>query len=203
MNERLKSVLGLPEAKVDSYSELIDKSTAYFDLIVDFLREENKFPNREINKLLSLTWRLVGNKHVPVTFDTEGKLESLSFTFLKDEAEETAFFIMPRHFIQLVDEDPLMQIGAVVYNASQVRDYWTGKLKEEIQRELPEQFRVRAWAYEAEALLTMEKLLEGSGEKLLLNEYQYKVLGMYPNGLSDLHPSLYYETPGFLFTGIG
>lgn len=203
MNERLKEYLGFKPTSVTNENELIYGSTRYFDTLVDFLREERKFPNREINNLTTLLWRLIGNKHIPMTLDTSGSVSNLSMLVLGKSGEEIPFFIMPKNFIVRVNENPAMQLGAVVYNASQARDYWTGKLVLEKKLGFNNNFHKRAIAFEAEMLITLKKVSSGVSQELELNDYQTAVLRNYPEGLKSLDPSLRYQTPPYKTIGQG
>lgn len=198
MNEHLKRRIGLGESRPLSSSELLEQTTKYFDALVDFLRDKERFPNPKVNRLATLLWRLVGNKHVPVTLDLAGRIPSLSFVILGKTIEETPFLILPQPLVPAVNENPAMQLGAVAFTASQVRDYWTGKLTEEKRSGLEENCLQRAYAFEAEVLLTLLKMAQDEGKKLELNNYQTEILNRFPLGLESLDPSLNYPTPAYI-----
>lgn len=151
MNERLKTFIGTTDVVTANLDEVIQFSTTEFDRQIDFLRNSNTFPNEEINKLTTLTWRLIGNRHIPMTLDTNGQVN------------------------------------------------WTGQLLNDKVFD----WRKRAYAFEAETLITLSRILHGDGSELELNDYQQEVLERYPQGLKSLDPKLLYPTPEYKRVGQG
>ena len=85
--------------------------------------------------------------------------------------------LVPMTFPDLCKKDSTMQLGALVFNASKARDFYHNKLAD---------FRAtqsRAYAYEAEYLLTAQKLWAQHFDP---NKYQKKVMTEYPEGLVSL-----------------
>lgn len=171
----------------------VEQITGVFDSLVDFLRNENSFPNSEINQLATLMWRLIGNRHILVAIDPTGKMPSISFAVLGNQEEQQAFLFVPENFLELTQEAPEVQIGTFAYMASQCRDYFCGKITGSNSEEINE----RAQVYEAEALLTMQKMAQEEGITLRLIPFQQEILKKFPNGLQDLKTELAYETPQY------
>lgn len=161
-----------------------------FDALVDFLRKPETFPNKDINEIATLMWRLIGNKEVPAVLDQWG-LPSLAFTVLKKDAQELPMLIMPVNFIDQVKEDPVFQLGIIAYMSSQTRDFYTGRIKGDNSEEI----NIRARAFEAEALLTLRKMAEKEGITLHFNDLQRKILEKFPEGLNSLPAGSNYPTP--------
>jgi len=170
--------------------EYLIKTDKAFDACVDFLRDPNSFPNQKINQLVTLLWRLIGNQEIPLVLDKWG-IGEMSFVVLGNSLQQVPFFILPVDFLRQVNENPIYQLGSIVFNASQGRDYYTGKItgknKPEIQR--------RARGYEAEALLTLQKMAEEEGATIKWTPYQLEVLRENPRGIASLPRHLVYSTP--------
>lgn len=150
-----------------------------FTSIVDLLRDPKQFPNPEINKLLSLTWRLVEHRVVKVAATA---VPSLSFMV----TTSFAAFLCPFDWLQQWKRQPIFCIGGVISNASQCRDYWNQRLLPTIETSQ------RALAYETEYLLTIQR------EQILhLNSWQEDALKEFPQGLQSAQ-HLLYPTKAFL-----
>ena len=171
----------------------VEQMTQTFDSLVDYLRDPDSFPNPEINKLATLMWRLIGNKHITVALDPTEKMPSISFAVLGNQIKRQPFLFLPKNFLELTKQAPEVQIGAFAYMTSQCRDFFynkvTGRNSKEINR--------RAQAYEAEALLTMQEIAKREGITLRLIPFQLEILEYFPNGLEDLEPELVYPTPPY------
>lgn len=182
----------LPESKDLDFRRYVETITRTFDELVDFLRDPERFPNREINDATSLMWNLIGNKDIPVVLDQWG-VTSLVFMVVGDEVQRYPVFIMPVDFIDQVRENPTVQLGGVAYMASQARDYYSGALN-------PTNSKIvnrRARAFEAEALLTIKKMALEEGVTIEWDNEQRSVLAESPLGLKSLSPELNYKTPEY------
>lgn len=193
LKEFLQQHKDIPRHDILETKEYMKRTIDEFDGLVDFLRDPERFPNREINDAVTLMWRLIGNKDIPIALDQWG-FPALSFAVLGDEIKRTPIFIMPVNFIDQVREDTVMQIGMVAYMASQARDYYSGALKPTTSNIVNR----RARAFEAEALLTLEKMALEEGETLNWNEWQRDILSESPQGLASLSPGLNYKTPKYM-----
>lgn len=115
-----------------------------FDQSVSAISDPLLTPNESINKLGVLFWRLVGNKVTPTAL-SEMPLKSLH-VWCEIKGDQKLFVIMvPIHWPRLCQEDPLMQLGGVVYTASKAADYWHGKIGPKAHHAV----EARAMAYEA------------------------------------------------------
>lgn len=188
LKELFEQQRGTPRADTLRFPEFVEHSVRTFDAFVDFLRDPKRFPNREVNNLVTLNWHLIGNKDIPLVLDQWG-VPSLSFTVLGKGSEKKPFFIMPTNFIDLARDDPAMQLGAVAFISSQGKDYHTGALERDGSRIV----NLRAQAYEAETLLTLQEMAVHERVSLNWNPYQRSVLSRYPNGLKDLPQHLQYQ----------
>lgn len=160
------------------------------NLLVDFLRDPSRLCHPQINQLVTLLWRLVGNHEITTVPDQWNlRRPSQAFVIFGSRVQQIALIVFPLNFLALVKRDPMMQLGAVVNMASQGRDYFSHHLDPHTQ--------VRARAYEAE-LLT---LLPGMHQREYLtwqnNAYQDEVVRDYPCGLSSLPSPLQYPTPTY------
>jgi len=141
---------------------LADCITKSFDTLVDFHR--TIFPNKRINALMTLFWRLVGNKVTPVAL-SDAHLFGLHFYCEVHGDTRAAAVIVPYQWIELIKKNPILQCGGLVFIASQAQDYYNDKFgKNDMQR--------RAMGNEAEFLKTALQI-EPSYK---LNDYQRQVL---------------------------
>lgn len=192
LKEFLNQHQDIPYHDTLNIQEYLRKTVETFDGLVDFLRDPERFPNRRINETVTLMWRLIGNKDIPVVLDKWG-FPSLSFAVVGNKANKMPLFIMPVDFIDQVREDPVMQLGIVTYMSSQARDYYA----EAIRHGASDVVNRRARAFEAEALLTLEKMSSEEGMDLYWNELQQSILSEFPYGLASLPSDLDYHTPEY------
>ena len=85
-----------------------------------------------------------------------------------------------------------MQFGAIVYTASQARDYYNKRLTDG-----PDVVHKRSLAFEADYLHSIVVHPSVSQAMFKPNEYQQKVMQMYPKGLGSLDVVLWYESKPF------
>lgn len=155
--------------------ELVHRMENYFTMSVDFLR--SVFPNPIINERMAAVWDIVHYNIAPVVLGPD--LPTIHFAALGTVAEPAkgkAMFILPFKWLDMVHEDLLMQLGALVFTGSQAVDFYNEIIRGEEDSRKSNQ---RGRAYEAEFLLTLQK----SGATL--NEYQKKTLEEYPEGLAS------------------
>jgi hypothetical protein len=138
---------------------------------VDFLR--GTFPNQPIRRLTSVMWEVVGHKIVPVGYG----MGVPSLTFAVDGSVEAprAVILSPKNWHEMVRQDPVTQLGAVVFVGSQAVDYANERFTVD-----PECVKTRALAYEAEYLLTVRSL----SPEWEFGEYQRKIMEEFPEGLA-------------------
>lgn len=165
-----------------------------FDAFVDFLRDPDSFPNTEINQVVTLMWRLIGNREIQMGLDDEGRVSSVSFTVLvsrDDDKDKRPILIIPGNFLGQTVSDPVLQLGMMGFMASQVKDFYMGAIEKGTSQDVNR----RARAYEAEVLLTLSGMAQSEGMQLPLNDYQQKVLGENPQGLKSLPSGFFTLTP--------
>ncbi len=188
----LKSIVAALTGKVQ-YSQALpffdplradgEKNSACFTFAVDLLR--STFPNESIRELTALEWEMVGHQMTP--FAVLEKVPTLSFASLGKQQSEgikglNPVVLSPLKWHEMFNENPVYQLGAVVFVGSQIRDYYNEKIFERA-------VVARAHAYEAEYLITMRQF--GS---LSLNDYQENILEKYPAGLASLPPGVQYQS---------
>ena len=164
-----------------------------FDSMVDYLRTSENFPNSEINKLSTLMWRLIGNKHILVALDPSGNIPTISFAVLGSVDNQTPIIFLPQNFLDQVRDNPSVQLGAIAFTASQCKDYFMGNVTGSNGQEI----QTRAYANEAETLKTMSDIAKSEGVTLNFTEYQNIVLTNFPNGLECLDSNIQYPTPEY------
>lgn len=152
--------------------KMCEESVKLFDSGVDMLRTPEHFPNKNINKLMILFWRLVGNKITPAAIAPPVK--TLSFWAEVKGLESIAVVMVPSNWVKMCHDEKWMQLGGLCYVASQAADYWHAKIFNR------EDTIKRAQAYEAEFLNQLKTMV-----KFDLNEYQQEVLNKFPNGLES------------------
>lgn len=172
--------------------EFLGNIVSAFDGCVDFLRDPKYFPNAEINKSATLMWRLVGNKQIPATLDQWG-LPTVAFTVLAKGNEQFPLLILPKDFPKQVHEDPIFQLGIIGYMSSQCRDFYCGKITAASRQEV----NGRAQAFEAETLLTIQRMAALEGITFQLLSIQREYLSKFPQGLASLPSAMHYSTPEF------
>ncbi len=144
---------------------------AFFTQGVAFLRSE--FPNPVINRLASVIYETVGQKITPVAWGPAVK--SLTFVMVGPRSAPQGLIIPPLNWVEMVGQDPIMQMGALVFVGSQAIDYANDRFSNDQKNVLP-----RASAYEAEYLNTVRSL-SSSWEPCA---YQTAVLQEFPEGLA-------------------
>jgi hypothetical protein len=178
--------------QVENFNEYAQSMVHAFDSCVDFLRNPQAFPNEDINEVASLMWKLIGNKEVPVVLDKWG-LPSLSFAVVGEGIVQTPYLIIPTDFTKQMQLNPVSQLGIVGYMASQCRDVYAGKIKNGNSEEI----NLRAQAYEAETLLTLQTMAQNEGVEIAWIQAQQEYIQKFPNGLKDLPVHLHYPTPEY------
>jgi hypothetical protein len=172
--------------------EYLRKTADAFYACVIFLRDPNSFPNEEINKLTNLLWQLIVNKEITLGLD-KGRIREMSFVVLGNSLEQVPVFILPVDFLEQVNKNPIDQLGAIVFTASQVRDYYVGRIGKDNEKDIER----RARGYEAEALLTLQKMAEKERVTIKWNRYQRMILQENPRGIKSLPRHLVYPTPAW------
>ena len=179
------------ELSPQSPEEYLRNTVEAFNTCVNFLRNPNSFPNQQINKLVTLLWQLIENKEIHLVLDIRRRFRELSFYYERSGYLTTSSLFLPLDFLKQAYENPIYQFGSIVFNASKVRDYYTGKITEKNEPEIER----RARGYEAEALLTLQKMAKERGGTIEWTPYQLNVLRENPQGIASLPRHLVYPTP--------
>ena len=149
---------------------------------VDVLR--SILPNDRIRVLGRLVWDLVGHKQVLVAIGPA--VPSLSFTVMQYKGvHHQGLVLIPKEWPAMTQDDPFMQLGAIVFVGAQIVDFYNDRLIED------KGAHHRWQAYEAELLRTLKQTLP----RWEPNEYQRMILDRYPDGLDSPGVDLYSYKP--------
>jgi len=164
--------------------------------------DSQRFPNKNINLLTEFVFNLIADEHFSLISYKEQELYDHMVLFVdKEGIKETACLYIPQNFINEVALTPERQIGVIASIMSQCRDYFCGQFDgynfDSMNKEVIED---RAFACQAEALLTLIKIAEQEKMSLDLSDFQIDLLNEYPNGLADLDKGLWYSNPEYKST---
>jgi hypothetical protein len=123
--------------------------------------------NPEIASLAKYTKELLEREYVVLTM---GDVPSLTMAVLGKDNMIAGLIVAPYNWIEMCDQDPPCQLGAIIFCASQAADFYNGRLSEEIKK--------RGEAYEAEYLKGIRDM-----PGLKLNDYQRHVVKSFPDGI--------------------
>lgn len=124
------------------------------------------FPNERVRGLAQAIWDVFHHRRVVLAMGPE--VPTLTFAAFGSAKGLQGIAFAPHNWAEIVREDPLMQLGAVVMVGSQAVDFYNGRLLTDSRAT----FGQRAMAYEAEYLRTLA--LDAP------NPYQKKVLTEHP-----------------------
>lgn len=170
--------------------------------ILDFLSDNNQIRNTNINNLANFSRNAISDNLVPAAItkgnrisigDSQKPVNSLHFTVFESSYSPTltdALILVPSDFLLKFYQNPLMQISGVIYHASQVRDFITGRLPDTFYQD-------RAYAFEAELLLSLIKTAEQNNQQLPLNDYLKGIVKTHSPGLAKLRREVNYDTPSY------
>ena len=122
-----------------------------FTKLVDVMRDYDHLPHHEVNKLMTLFWRLVGNRITPVALTESVPTIGFFCEIHKRHfvPRSVGLVFVPSNWHQLLMANPLKQMGAMVFVASQAKDYWNHRFLPPNDRE---EVTSRAHSNEAELL---------------------------------------------------
>ncbi len=148
------------------------------------------FPNQAIQDLAMMVWDIVGNRVVLTALGPAVPSLSLAAIKMRDTGETKGIIFVPHNWPTMVREDPVYQLGALVFVGSQAVDYYNERLTTPKEAEAAKK---RARAHEAEYLLA----IRGISPEIPFNEWQRSVLYEYPQGLKtpSIVPLLYKSKP--------
>lgn len=161
----------------DSRAVLGKKCEVLFTNGVDVLR--SRVPNERVRGLARVVWDLVGNKQVLVGLGAD--VPTLTFMVLLQGGIHQGVVLIPWEWPKMVEEDPFMQLGAILFVGAQIVDFYNDRLFEGRRG-----YR-RHQAYEAEMLHTFKGWLPGWTP----NAYQCQILKNFPDGLDTKDVELY------------
>lgn len=142
------------------------EAAATLDRLVDELKENG--PPR-IKSMIRLFWRLVGNNQARAAV---GNVSTITFTVVRGRDQNIATVLVPLDWPARVKSDPLHSRLGLVFVASQLRDWFNGRI-------LEPSVRTRAQAWEAEYLLWVQQ----NDAAFMPSTYQQEILAHYPSGL--------------------
>jgi hypothetical protein len=175
--------------KLDKETDEFKKAKAMetaFTAGVAFLRD--LYPNERIRKLATLVWDIVGGHRVPVVLGPKVPTMSLCMIGTKDPKTQEmtgmrAVIMLPHHWMDLVEANPLLQMGAIVFVGSQAIDFVHGRTQHGVLD--------RARGYEAEYLKTLREKVPAWQP----TDYQTGILKDYAEGIDTAKvKALLYET---------
>ncbi len=144
-------------------------------------------PNERVRALARIVWDLVGHKRVLVALGPD--VPTLSFTAVRQGDMIQGLVVLPKQWPQMVEDDPFMQLGAILFVGAQVVDFYNDRLFGDPGA------RSRWQAYEAELLITLGRTLPSWKP----NDYQRQILEKFSAGLDSagigLYPMKSYEPP--------
>lgn len=130
------------------------------------------WPSPDVRTLMSFVWDIVGNRVVPTALGPE--VPTLTFAAMGNPAMPDGILFVPHNWEGMIQEDPVCQLGALVFVGSQVVDYYNKRVGFEV-----EAVKKRARANEAEFLLTIKEAQPDHK----FNDWQRSVLDEFPQGL--------------------
>lgn len=147
-----------------------------FSDLVDVMRQDKWLPLPAVNTLMTLLWRIVGNKVAPVAMNPN--VPTLSFWCEIQRSRSLAVIMIPDNWHDMLVEDTHMQMGAMVFAASQAKDYWNHKFVPSSKKDVHD----RAWSAEAELLHYFAR----TAPDFKANDYQMKIMEKYPKGIASV-----------------
>ncbi len=157
-----------------------ERAAAYFTDGVGMLK--TIFPNPAIRDLMAMVWNVVGHRIVPTAMGPE--VPTLTLAAVGSRLTPQAMIFIPHRWVEMVHENPVYQLGALVFVGSQAVDFYNGRIVSE-----SEAAKKRARANEAEYIITLREAVPD----LKLNEWQEGELAEFPEGrrTETVKPLLY------------
>jgi copper(I)-binding protein len=153
---------------------------AEFSDIVDVMRQDKWLPLPAVNTLMTLLWRVVGNKIAPVAMNSNVPTLSFWCEIHRSAGQDRslAVIMIPEKWHEMLVQDAHMQMGAMVFAASQAKDYWNHKFGSSSKKDIHD----RAWSAEAELLHYFAR----TAPDFKANDYQKKIMERYPKGIASV-----------------
>jgi hypothetical protein len=149
--------------------DLAKKSARICELYTNVVAAFKLHANPLLSELGRHVWDIHHHRIVPVTLWPA--VATIHFgVVVNSQKVQQGLVMVPENWGDMVEAEPVMQLGAILFTASQVVDYYNGRLRFESSNVL----KHRAMAYEAEFLKDMVVSK--------LNAYQRHVLSLFPSG---------------------
>lgn len=169
---------------MDPSDPFAKKAQVAQDLFTGGVHALKSLSNFTLSSLMSYVWDIFHYRHVLMAMGPD--VPALSFALAGGKGGLKALVFAPLNWVAMVNEDPMMQLGAIIANGSQAVDFYNGLIT---GRDDIAVSRNRANSYEAEYLLMLDNHP--------LNEYQRSILDLYPKGWD---PTLGYERKPIVIT---
>ena len=182
---------GLRNVKVPDCSDLAEyivQCTLTFASLSNFLGDPERFPNKDINKVVKEMRFLMARKGIPLVAGNWDFAE-LSFAMIERQGRNLPILIAPKDYVAKVKKDPIWQLGMVASKAVLIKDFFSGMIPD--PSETSSEVRLLTGAFCAETLLTLNKMAGEEGIEWQPSEIGRQVLEAYPEGLKSLPPGLY------------
>jgi hypothetical protein len=164
-------------SNLDATDPLVQRAKKIEQLFTSGVDMFRRVSNPILSDLMSYVWDIYHHRHVLTAIGPN--VPSVSIAVLrKPGGGYQAMTFLPPNWLDLIEENSLLQLGGIVFVSSQVTDYYNGKLTNPIDGAISAK---RATAYEAEYL----RMLKGSS----LTSYQRGVLDQFPD---DFDPTFVY-----------
>ena len=132
-------------------------------------------PNSAVNDLMKLFWDLVGQRITPAAMSN---VPTVSFAVQRHGTELAGMIMCPCNWLELAKSEPYMQMGALVFTASQAKDYWNFLIPAKHLATVID----RARMYESSFLHTMASVVSDFSP----NDYQKKIMDAFPGGIDPI-----------------
>ena len=146
-------------------------------LYIRALSQLRAFPHPATEAMIESLCEIVYHNLVFVSLTRPSATLQIRVTSVEGVFEQ-AVIRLPLNWLDLFQEDPIFQLGSVLYTGSQAVDFYNGRLSQDAVRSCN-----LAQAHEAELLKFVAREMPEYG----LDAYQLRVLEKYPQGL---------DTPG-------
>ncbi len=181
-----------------------------FTDMVKFLKNPVTTPVTSLRTLGHLIWDMV---HYRITHtamfsginamhfygELAGQKRNPAFSHIPAPNGKFTIFLLPENWLEMVDQDAIMQLGGLIFCGSQARDFYNEKYGDLAAKtgETHSPAVRRAAAFEAEWLMYCRGIQETSKAEWHPNDYQKSIMADYPKGLASLPPELWYESKPF------
>ena len=182
---------GLREAKVPDCSDLTEytaQCVLTFAFLSNFLGDPEKFPNKDINKVVKEMKFLMAKGRIPLVTGS-WDVDELSFGMVERRGRSMPILLIPKNYLAKVKDDPVWQLGIVAAKAVLIKDFFSGMIPD--PSETSSEVRLLTGAFCAETLLTLKKMAGEEGIEWQPSETGRQVLEAYPEGLKSLPLGLY------------